>query len=138
MTIKLITPVSHLLDYAKIIKEMCKEDTNEPAEEFVQRLIRQRDERYFNHCFISYRVTCSRDCYNVLASYGIADHQDTVTLSLHMWRHVLSWQWLKTNDKELRAILNDIAYELHSYLPHFFKDITDRIQLDVKENIIKE
>ena len=137
MTVELITPVSHLLDYAKIIKQMCKEDIDEPAEEFVQRLIQHRDLRYFNHCFISYRVTCSRDCYNILASYGIADYQDTITLGLHMWRHMLEAHWLNKNvHGELRAILKSVAYELNHYLPHFFKDIINRMRLDVKGNII--
>jgi thymidylate synthase (FAD) len=60
------------------------------------------------------------------------------TFNLRMWRHVLEERWLNKHAQwEIRKVMNDIAYELNHYLPVFFQDIVDRMQLDVKGNIIQ-
>jgi len=76
---ELITPVNHLVDYAKLIETAGRscyksEDriTNESAPRFIRSIIKRGHESVIEHCSVTYRITCSRACSHQLVRHRIA------------------------------------------------------------------
>ncbi len=54
------------------------------------------------------------------------------TYNLRMWRHVLKERWLNKHAQwEIRQVMNEVAYELDTYLPVFFEDIIKRMPSEI-------
>jgi thymidylate synthase ThyX len=70
---KLVTPVSHLVEYAKLIERIgrtCYKSeeriTDDSAYRFIKGIIKRGHESVIEHCSVSYRIICSRACYDSL------------------------------------------------------------------------
>jgi thymidylate synthase (FAD) len=75
----LITPVSHLLDYSKLIElaaRTCYKSEDKIGEgtdrRIIKMLIKKGHESVLEHCGITYKITCSRTCSHQLVRHRIA------------------------------------------------------------------
>jgi thymidylate synthase (FAD) len=76
---ELVTPVAHLVDYAKLIEQAGRtcyksEDRidNESAARFIKSIIKRGHESVIEHCSVTYRITCSRACSHQLVRHRLA------------------------------------------------------------------
>lgn len=76
---ELVTPVAHLVDYAKLIEQAGRtcyksEDRidDESAVRFIKSIIKRGHESVIEHCSVTYRITCSRACSHQLVRHRLA------------------------------------------------------------------